>query len=338
MVWSDTGFLGNIGALDFAGGTPVHICSGATAMAVSLYLSHPIARSRKSSSRTPSHLALHRPHNSICQLLAMVIIWGSWLAFDAGTTLSLNFKSVMALCVTNLCASAGAMTWSLITYFETGKWSLDSTFMGAIAGLVLITPSAGFIDLSTSFFFGVAGALVCRQALRIKFTEWAKRWRWVDNGDTFATHCVGGLLGTIATGLFARKEVAGYDGETVIDGGVFFDGNARQLGIQILEAVIGFCWSAVGSYVLIALVDCVPGLEVLAKDEYVIFLLANCVLQKRADLDLLGMSFLVWTHLRWTSRYMKRSGPAKRTIIPFRSRWHSTSDFTMLHICTKVVS
>jgi ammonia channel protein AmtB len=197
----------------------------------------------------------------------MVIIWNSWLAFDAGTTLSLNFKSVMAMCVTNLCASGGAMTWACITYFETGKWSLDSTFMGAIAGLVLITPSAGFIDLSTSFFFGVFGAVICRQSLRIKFTDLARRWRWVDNGDTFATHCVGGFVGTIATGLFARKDVAAYDGATFIDGGVYFDGNVKQLGIQIVEALVGFSWSFIGSYVIIALIDCVPGLEVLSEDE-----------------------------------------------------------------------
>lgn len=139
--------------------------------------------------------------------------------------------------------------------------------MGAISGLVLITPSAGFIDLPTSFFFGVGGALICRQALRFKFTDLARRTRWVDNGDTFATHCIGGFAGTIATGLFARKEVAAYDGITDIAGGVFFDGNIQQLWIQIAEALIGFTWSFVGSYLIAALVDCVPGFELLAEDE-----------------------------------------------------------------------
>jgi len=267
MVWSETGFLGNMGVLDFAGGTPVHICSSSTASALSVYLSYPLFRSKKSAVRTPSHLKIHRPGNSMSQLIALIIIWNSWLAFDAGTTLSLNFKSIMALCVTNLCASAGAMTWACITYFETGKWSLDSTFMGAIAGLVMITPAAGFIDMPTSFFFGVFGAIVGRQALRIKFTKLAQRLRWVDNGDSFATHFVLGTLGTISTGLFARKEVAAYDGATEIVGGVFFDGNTKQLGIQILEALIGMTWSFVGSYIIIALIDCIPGLEVLAKDE-----------------------------------------------------------------------
>lgn len=198
----------------------------------------------------------------------MVIIWGSWLAFDAGTTLSLTFQSVMALCVTNLCASAGALTWAFMTYFETKKWSIDSVFMGAIAGLVMITPSAGFIDMPTSLLFGFAGAVVCRQALRIKFTDFARRWKWVDNGDTFATHCVGGILATIFTGLFAQKEVAAYGGVEV-DGGAIFDGNWRQLWVQIVEVLIGFTWAFIGSYVIIAVIDCIPGFEVLATDKYV---------------------------------------------------------------------
>jgi ammonia channel protein AmtB len=119
----DTGVLGELGVLDFAGGMSVHICSSATATATAmgLYLSYPLFRSRKSSTRTPSHLALHRPENTMCQLLAPVIIWNSWLAFDAGIMLSLNFKSVMAMCVTNLCASAGAMTWASMTYSKTGN-------------------------------------------------------------------------------------------------------------------------------------------------------------------------------------------------------------------------
>lgn len=155
------------------------------------------------------------------------------------------------------------LTWSR----ETGRWSLDATFLGAIAGLVMITPSAGFIDMPTSFFFGVFGAIIGRQALRMKSTKLAQRLRWVDNGDTFATHFILGTLGTICTGLFAQKEVAAYDGATDIKGGVFFDGNVRQLGVQLLEAVIGMTWSFVGSYFIIALIDCVPGLEVLATDE-----------------------------------------------------------------------
>lgn len=247
-------------------GTPVHICSGATASAISIYLSYPICRSRRSTTRTPTHIALHRPGNSFYQILALIIIWGSWLAFDAGTTLSLNFQSVMALSVTNLCAASGSLTLTLITYFETKKWSVDATFTGAIAGLVMITPAAGFIDMPSALLFGFVGAVICRQALRIKTTDFARRWRWVDNGDTFATHCVGGIVATIMTGLFARKENAAYGGVEV-EGGVFFDGHVAQLWIQIVEATVGFTWAFVGSYVIMVLIDSVPGLEVLATDK-----------------------------------------------------------------------
>ncbi|KAM0756480.1 Rh-like protein/ammonium transporter [Meredithblackwellia eburnea MCA 4105] len=266
MVWGG-GYLE--GSLDFAGGTPVHICSGASATAISVYLSWPQFRSRKSSVRTPQHLKLHRPHNSMQQLLALVTIWGGWLAFESGTTLELNFKSVFTLYTTNLCAASGSLTWNLFTFYETGKFSLDSTFMGAISGLVLITPSAGFVDMPTAAFFGVIGATICRLALMIKFTKFAARVRWVDNGDTFATHCIGGFAGTLLTGLFARKEVAAYDGTEIL-GGVIFDKNYGQLWTQCFEALFGFTWAFIGSYLIICLLDCIPGLEVLAKDEDIV--------------------------------------------------------------------
>ncbi|KAF1928788.1 Rh-like protein/ammonium transporter [Didymella exigua CBS 183.55] len=224
-------------------------------------------RSKKSSTRTPSHLVIHRPVNSLCQSLAMISIWGSWLASDAGTTLAFNFESAMALCVTNLCAASGAATWMLYTYVEVGRWSLDSCFMGAISGLIMITLSAGFIDVPSVMGFGIVSALFYRQTLKIKFNNFARRWRWVDRGDTFATHCLGGFLATIGTGCLARKEVSGYDGVTEIAGGVFFDGNVRQLGIQIMEALVGFTWSFVGSFTIYALIDCVPGFKVLAEDK-----------------------------------------------------------------------
>jgi Amt family ammonium transporter len=91
MVWAENGYLAN--ALGFASGTPVHICSGATATAMSIYLSYPLFRSKRSPIRTPQHLVLHKPHNTLCQLLALIIIWNAWLAFDAGTTLAPTSKA-----------------------------------------------------------------------------------------------------------------------------------------------------------------------------------------------------------------------------------------------------
>lgn len=181
----------------------------------------------------------------------------------------------MALCVTNLCAGSGALTWLCTAYWDTRRWSLDAAFMGALVGLVMITPAAGFIDMPTACLFGIGGALLGRQALKLKSSKLAARLRWVDNGDCFATHFILGTLGTICTGLFARKEVAAYDGFTDIKGGVVFDGNWRQLGIQLLEAGVGMVWAFGGSYLIIALIDCVPGLEVLATDEYVAVLVVE---------------------------------------------------------------
>lgn len=237
----------------------------------------------------------------------MIIIWGSWLAFDAGTTLALNFQSVMALAVTNLCAAAGCTTWLLLNYWETGKFSVDVAFMGAIAGLVMITPSAGFIDLPTSLLFGFVGALVCRQALRIKSTKLARRLRWVDNGDTFTTHFCGGILATIMTGLFAQKEVAAYGGMEVT-GGVIFDGHVAQLWIQIVEALVGAVWAFVGSYVIMALLDVIPGLEVLATDRYVQSLLATFTNTALAALYPPG-----WISMRRRNICFRRHMPTKQT-------------------------
>lgn len=110
----------------------------------------------------------------------------------------------------------------------------------------MITPSSAFIDINTTVFFGIFGAVVFRCALEFKSSDLARRMRWVDNGDTFATHCIGGFCGTIMTGLFAKKEVAAYGGIETL-GGCFFDGNWHQLSIQALEAVLGFTWAFVGS-------------------------------------------------------------------------------------------
>jgi ammonia channel protein AmtB len=121
-------------------------------------------------------------------------------------------------------------------------------------------------DRTDKHSFGVIGAIVFRQALRIKFSSFALSLRWVDAGDTFATHCIGGILGTVMTGMFASKEVAAYDGFTDIAGGAFVDGNLGQIGIQVLEATIGFVWAFGVSYLIYALIDCIPGLEVLAVD------------------------------------------------------------------------
>lgn len=143
--------------------------------------------------------------------------------------------------------------------------------MGAIAGLVKITPTAAhFVDIGTAFFFGVAGAGICRLALRIKFSKMAKRLRWVDNGDTFATHCVGGVCWDGCYGVVCAETCCGVRWDYGDTGDVFLMGIGVSLGFRCkVEAVVGFVRSFVGSYVLFGMIDCIPRLEVLTTDRYV---------------------------------------------------------------------
>lgn len=157
--------------------------------------------------------------------------------------------------------------------------------------------------------FGVGGAILFRQSLRIKFTKRARLLKWVDNGDTFATHCAGGFVGTIATGLFGSREVAAYDGALDIPGGVLFDGNFRQIAIQLLEACIGFTWAFVISYVIYALIDCIPGFEVLATDRLVELLQSAL---EFADENPVRSAW-AWILHRWKNRLEIRRGRMSST-------------------------
>ncbi|MCO5562920.1 hypothetical protein L7F22_016556 [Adiantum nelumboides] len=268
MVWSEGGMLAKLGVMDFAGGTPVHICSGSSATAMSVYLSRPIFRSKRSSKRTPSHIKLHKPNNINSMLFAMILIWSCWLPFESGTALSLNFKAVMAFCVTQLAAASGSLTWNALSYFESGKkWSLDSATLGMLAGLVMITPAGGFVSLTDAVILGFLGSCAIYCMLKFKFTKKAHELAWVDPADVFATHAFGGVIATLLCGIFGQKLYAGFDGVTDIHGGVLHDKNYSQFFIQLLEGSIGVIWSFSASYFFIALIDCIPGFEVLCTDD-----------------------------------------------------------------------
>lgn len=137
-----------------------------------------------------------------------------------------------------------------------------------LAGLVMITPAGGFVSLLDSFFLGIIGSMLIYQVLKFKSSHLARNsLKWVDPADVFATHCFGGIVATLLTGVFGSRQAAAFDGSTDIVGGVLRDGNWHQLLIQGLEGLIGAIWSFSASYFFIALIDCVPGLEVLCTDE-----------------------------------------------------------------------
>jgi len=268
-TWSANGWLATLGALDFAGGSPVHIASGAASMAFSMYLSRPLFGSRKSASRSLKVLVEHKPHGMLQLVLSIVLIWNGWLAFDGASTLALNLRSAVAMTTTQMSGSMGAITWSLWAYWETRKWSVSAIVCGAISGLVAITPGCGFVGLPASLLFGFLGGTLCFWVCKFKHTKVAKRIGWIDPVDVTGTHWAGGVLGNILTGIFAQNAIASTDGASDIAGGAL-DGHWVQIGYQIADSVAVTAYAFAVTYALVALVDCIPGLQVLATDDAII--------------------------------------------------------------------
>ncbi|KAM0753818.1 putative ammonium transporter [Meredithblackwellia eburnea MCA 4105] len=268
-TWSSTGWLYTLGAYDFAGGSPVHIASGVGALAFSTYLSHPLFRSRKSAHRSLKVLVEHKPHNLMQLTLAYILIVSGWLAFDGGSTLGLNLRSFVAMNTTQMSGCMGAFTHSLLHFLYTGKWSLAQFITGSISGLVAITPGCGYVGMPASLLFGVLGSIACFYAAKFKHTAFARRIKFSDPADVFGCHAIGGIVGNLLTGIFAQAEIAATDGASVIPGG-WLDGHYIQLGYQLADCCAVTLYAFGMTYILVAIIDCVPGLEVLATDEDII--------------------------------------------------------------------
>lgn len=179
-----------MGGLDFAGGTPVHIASGAAALAYSLMLGKRRGHG--------THELNYRPHNVSFVILGTVFLWVGWFGFNAGSALSANLRAVMAAVVTNLAAATGGVTWCLLDYRLEGKFSAVGFCSGVVSGLVAITPGSGYVPAWSAVVFGVVGAAACNWGTKIKY------WLGIDDAlDIFAVHCLGGLVGNLLTGLFA---------------------------------------------------------------------------------------------------------------------------------------
>jgi ammonium transporter, Amt family len=190
-TWNSSGWSFVMGGLDFAGGTPVHISSGAAALAYSLMLGKRTGYS--SSAGLP-----YRPHNVTHVILGTVFLWVGWFGFNGGSALAANLRAVMACIVTHIAASVGGITWCLLDYRLERKWSAVGFCSGAIAGLVAITPGSGFVTPWAAFIYGVVGGIGCNFATKVKFLL------SVDDAlDIFAVHAIGGFIGNILTAFFA---------------------------------------------------------------------------------------------------------------------------------------
>lgn len=250
MVWAKGGLLGlygGIGALDFAGGTVVHISSGVSALVAAIVIGP-----RKT---FPSQLTA--PHNVPFILLGAGLLWFGWFGFNAGSALASGGLATVAFVATNTAAAAAALTWLILEKVLRGKPTAVGAATGAVAGLVGITPAAGFVPPLAAILIGSITAVCCFYAISFKH-----KMQVDDSLDTFPVHGVGGTVGAILTGIFATVEVnsAGKDG--------LLRGNPGQLVTQIVAIVIAYIIAGVGTFVILKLLDATVGLRLTAEEEF----------------------------------------------------------------------
>ena len=261
-TWGAEGWLFKLGALDFAGGGPVHENSGFAALAYSLWLG------KRHDPLTIGKVPKYKPHSVSSIVLGTVFLWFGWFGFNGGSTGNASIRSWYACVNTNLAAASGGLTWMFVDYFRTGgKWSTVGLCMGAIAGLVGITPAAGFVPVYTSVIFGVVPAIVCNFAVDLKLIF------QIDDGmDVFSLHGVGGICGSLLTGLFAADYIAATDGSVALGAdpiaGGWMNGHYKQLGYQLAGTVSVGAWSFVVTSILLLVMDRIPMLRIrLHEDE-----------------------------------------------------------------------
>jgi Amt family ammonium transporter len=259
MVWGQGGLLnasgGRFPCLDFAGGTVVHVTSGISALVCALYLGK----------RVGYPTVKMAPHSVVLSFIGACLLWVGWFGFNAGSALSSGPLATSAFVNTHLGAASAAIGWMIAEWIRQGKPSALGGISGAVAGLVAITPAAGFVQPMSSLLIGLLAGLVCYTMVAIV----KQRFGYDDSLDAFGVHGVGGTLGALLTGVFATslinpvfKDAAG----KTLPVGVI-EGHWGQLGNQIVGILIAIVLSVVGTFVLLKLVDLVIGLRMSPEDE-----------------------------------------------------------------------
>jgi Amt family ammonium transporter len=244
-VWGG-GWIGEMGALDFAGGTVIHINS-----AVAAFVAAVMVGKRKGWGRDA-----FMPHNVSMTVLGAGILWVGWFGFNAGSALAANGIATVALFGTQVAAGAAAFSWMMTEWKMDGRPTALGAASGGVAGLVAITPAAGFVGPVAAVIIGLIGGVLCCLGLKLK-----TRYGYDDALDVVAVHGIGGLWGALATGLFASTRInpGGADG--------LFYGNPEQLWIQLVGAVVVIAFSLVVSTILFKLTDKLVGLRVSEEEE-----------------------------------------------------------------------
>lgn len=246
-VWGHGGWLGKLGALDFAGGTVVHISSGVSALVAAWVLGKRITH------RTGEDV---EPHDIPMVVLGCALLWFGWFGFNAGSALAANGLAASAFVNTNTAAAMAALTWLTMSWAFKGTPSVVGATAGAVAGLVAITPAAGYVTPAASILIGLVVAVVCYGAVHLR-----DKMKVDDALDVWAVHGVGGTVGALCTGLFATTQInaGGANG--------LFYGNPGQLWIQMLAVGASWVFSGVMTFIILKVVNVFVPLRVSEKDE-----------------------------------------------------------------------
>jgi len=245
-VWGTGGWIHRLGALDFAGGTVVHISSGISALAAALVIGKRIGFPQEPMP----------PHNLTLTLMGAGMLWVGWFGFNAGSALGANGLAVSALVATHVATAAASLSWMFAEWAARGKPTVLGAASGAVAGLVAITPASGYVAPMPALVIGAAAGIVCFFAVRVKFTV-----GYDDALDVVGVHGVGGTLGALLTGVFASKLInpAGANG--------LLSGNPSQVLIQLVAVLASISFAFVGSLILLKVTDVMVGLRVHTDEE-----------------------------------------------------------------------
>ncbi len=239
-VWGPGGWLAGRGALDFAGGTVVHLASGASALVFAMMLGPRLGWPQR---KAP-------PHNLTMTLLGAGLLWFGWFGFNAGSALHANSLAALAFINTHVAAAAGALAWASIEWLKHGKPSSLGVASGLVAGLVAITPAAGYVGPMAAVAIGLVAGVACFGGVLLK-----ARFHYDDALDAFGVHGVGGALGAVLTGVFASKIYNPDGGDGLVQG------SARLVGEQLLAIAAAGAWAALMSFAILKLVDKLVGLR-----------------------------------------------------------------------------
>ncbi|MEX3930501.1 ammonium transporter [Paraburkholderia phymatum] len=238
MVWEPTGWLASAGILDFAGGTVVHINAGVAGLICCLVLGKRTGYGKDSMA----------PHNLVLTMIGGSMLWVGWFGFNAGSAVAADGRAGFAMLTTQVATAMAALGWMFAEWIAKGKPSVLGIVSGAVAGLVAITPASGFVGVGGALAIGLIAGVVCFWS-----ATWLKhKMGYDDSLDAFGVHCIGGIVGAILTGVFAVKDIGGFDGSVIL---------------QLKGVLTTLVYSGVISFILLKLIDVTIGLRVTEEEE-----------------------------------------------------------------------